>query len=73
MNVAIKGASLSQRDDGTVVLALTATTTNSEYPGVDLMFALEFAVTMTAAEIQSAINDAVTLLWLAHGMPEWTV
>lgn len=73
MKVKVIGANLSQRDDGTVVVALTMATTNTAYPGTQLTFALTFSVSLTAAQIKTAINAAVTLLWQAHGMPEWTV
>ena len=73
MKVQVVGASLSQREDGTIVVALTLTTTNTAYPNTQLTFALTFPVTLAAAEIKSEINVAVTLLWQAHGMPEWTV
>ena len=73
MKVRVVGASLAQRDDGTVVMALTLVTTNVAYPDVQLTFALTFPVSMTAVQIQSQVNAAVTLLWRAHGMPEWVV
>lgn len=73
IQVAIRGADLAQREDGTSVLALALTTTNDAYPGKELRFSLTYPVTMTAAGIKSAINGAVALLWQGHGLPQWEV
>ena len=73
MKVRVKGANLSQRDDGAVTLSLTLETVNEDYPGETVVFAVDYPTSMTAQEIQAAINEAVTLLWTAHGMPQWTV
>ena len=73
MQVQARKADLGQREDGTVVLALALTTTNDDYAGEELRVSLAYPTSMTAAEIQAAISTAVTLLWTAHGMPQWTV
>ena len=58
--------------EGTHV-ALCIDTTNDAHPGETLRFEAFYALTMSAAEIQAAINAAVTLLWIAVQNPSWTV
>jgi len=73
IQVKVRGVDLAQREDGTSVLTLALTTTNDAYPDETLRMSLAYPVSLTAAQIQSQINEAVTLLWQAHGMPQWTV
>ena len=72
IQVQIRGASIAQREDGEVVLAITLDTTNDAFPGDETILAVSYPVTMTAVDIRSAINDAVTLLWIARETPQWT-
>lgn len=54
-------------------LALTLTTTNTDYPGDDLGYSKVYDLALTPAQIQDQINAEVALLWQAHGINGWDV
>ena len=73
IQISVQRAELVQCEDGTSGLAVVLRTTNDAYPGTELKASQVYATTKTPAEIQAAINSAVSLLWQAHGLPSWTV
>jgi len=54
-------------------LSLCIDTTNDSYPGQTLRFDANYAMTMSAPQIKTAINAAITLLWTAMSNPNWKV
>jgi len=68
IRVQIQNASISQEG-----LALAIMTTNDAIPGDEYTFGQTFAITKSAAAIKEEIDAAVTLLWVAVAVKEWTV
>jgi len=73
IQVQVREVSLSQRESGEAVIVLNLVTTNTAHPGKELRFSQAYKVTLSAGEIKAQIDAAVRLLWVAMGLPEWTV
>ena len=54
-------------------LHLTIDTTDTDAVGVTLRMALSFALDQTPEQIKAVIDNAATILWLAHASPSWDV
>ena len=54
-------------------LYLTVDTTNDAAPGDKRRFSGKFAQGLTALQIKTQIDTAVSLLWVALGTRSWTV
>lgn len=73
ITIALTGSQIAQGEDGTVAISLVLRTTNTAYPGEELTFNVRYPVSMTAIQIKSDIDAAVTLLWQTKAQPQWTI